>query len=60
MGREEQTEELDVLASIFPDEITVISDTEIRVAIKLDISDDGDEDETDRTSLICDVMSYGS
>ncbi|KAI0140129.1 RWD-domain-containing protein [Hypoxylon sp. NC0597] len=47
MGREEQVEEREVLDSIFPDEITDISDTEYRILIKLDLPDDdhhgGDE-----------------
>ncbi|KAI0838961.1 RWD-domain-containing protein [Hypoxylon sp. FL0890] len=40
MGREEQVEEREVLDSIFPDEITDISDTEYRISIKLDLPDD--------------------
>ncbi|KAK2068711.1 hypothetical protein P8C59_003339 [Phyllachora maydis] len=40
MGREEQAEEREVLDSIFPDEITDISDHEYRIAIGLDIPDD--------------------
>ncbi|KAI5865031.1 RWD-domain-containing protein [Durotheca rogersii] len=40
MGKEEQAEEREVLASIFPDEITDISDSEFRIAIKLDLPDD--------------------
>ncbi|AEO54241.1 hypothetical protein MYCTH_2296601 [Thermothelomyces thermophilus ATCC 42464] len=40
MGREEQIEEREVLNSIFPDEITDISETEYRITIKLDIPDD--------------------
>jgi len=43
MGREEQIEEREVLDSIFPDEITDISETEYRIAITLDIPDDEDE-----------------
>ncbi|KAG6041859.1 hypothetical protein E4U41_001019 [Claviceps citrina] len=37
MGREEQIEEREVLESIFPDEITDLSETEFQVSIKLDI-----------------------
>ncbi|KAI0599348.1 RWD-domain-containing protein [Biscogniauxia sp. FL1348] len=51
MGREEQVEEREVLDSIFPDEITDISDTEYRITIKLnppeddhDAGADGDDD----------------
>ncbi|KAI1079444.1 RWD-domain-containing protein [Whalleya microplaca] len=40
MGKEEQIEEREVLDSIFPDEITDISDTEYRITIKLDLPDD--------------------
>ncbi|KAL2178604.1 ubiquitin-conjugating enzyme/RWD-like protein [Thermothelomyces heterothallicus CBS 202.75] len=43
MGREEQIEEREVLNSIFPDEITDISETEYRITIKLDIPDDEGE-----------------
>ncbi|KAI9738545.1 MAG: hypothetical protein M1818_005442 [Claussenomyces sp. TS43310] len=43
MGREEQKEEREVLDSIFPDEITDISDVEYKVSILLDIANnDGD------------------
>jgi len=46
MGREEQVEEREVLDSIFPDEITDISDTEYRISISLDVQNDaGDESE---------------
>ncbi|KAK7528366.1 ubiquitin-conjugating enzyme/RWD-like protein [Phyllosticta citriasiana] len=44
MGREDQKEEREVLESIFPDEITDISDTEYRVSITLDLENEpGDE-----------------
>ncbi|KAI2616410.1 RWD-domain-containing protein [Hypomontagnella submonticulosa] len=46
MGKEEQVEEREVLDSIFPDEITDISETEYRISVKLDLLDDdnnGDE-----------------
>ncbi|KAK4177674.1 RWD domain-containing protein [Triangularia setosa] len=43
MGREDQIEEREVLDSIFPDEITDISETEYRISIALDIPDDEDE-----------------
>ncbi|KAI2621090.1 RWD-domain-containing protein [Hypoxylon sp. NC1633] len=47
MGKEEQVEEREVLDSIFPDEITDISDTEYRISIKLDLPDDVyDEDDS--------------
>ncbi|KAI0879312.1 RWD domain-containing protein [Hypoxylon argillaceum] len=44
MGREEQIEEREVLDSIFPDEITDISDTEYRIAVKLNPPDDNEEE----------------
>lgn len=40
MGREDQIEEREVLESIFPDEITYISDTEFRITITLDLPPD--------------------
>jgi hypothetical protein len=42
MGREEQQEEREVLESIFPDEITYISDTEFRINVTLDLPPDTD------------------
>ncbi|KAL6879451.1 RWD domain-containing protein [Trichoderma longibrachiatum] len=45
MGREEQVEEREVLESIFPDEITDISETEFRIKVTLDIPGE-DQDET--------------
>ncbi|KAK5017182.1 ubiquitin-conjugating enzyme/RWD-like protein [Cryomyces antarcticus] len=46
MGRDEQKEEREVLDSIFPDEITDISEAEYRVSVALDVThDDGDESE---------------
>ncbi|KAK4224599.1 RWD domain-containing protein [Podospora fimiseda] len=39
MGREDQIEEREVLDSIFPDEITDISETEYRISIVLDLDD---------------------
>lgn len=50
MGIEEQKEEREVLDSIFPDEITDISETEYRVQIKLDIQQEDDDDTEPRTS----------
>lgn len=46
MGIEEQREEREVLDSIFPDEITDISENEYRVSVPLDVTnDDGDDSE---------------
>ncbi|KAH8788605.1 RWD domain-containing protein [Diaporthe sp. PMI_573] len=45
MGREEQIEEREVLDSIFPDEITDISDLEYRIKITLDIPDDEENEQ---------------
>ncbi|SPJ82363.1 related to GIR2 Highly acidic protein with anomalous electrophoretic behavior [Fusarium torulosum] len=50
MGREDQIEEREVLESIFPDEITDISDTEFRVSVALDIP--GEEEEEPPTMLL--------
>ncbi|KAI0478691.1 RWD-domain-containing protein [Xylariaceae sp. FL0804] len=44
MGREEQAEEREVLDSIFPDEITNISDTEFRIAVTVNPPEAEDED----------------
>ncbi|POS83286.1 hypothetical protein EPUL_003780, partial [Erysiphe pulchra] len=44
MGKEEQTEERDVLSSIFPDEIQDISESEYRLSISLDALTQDDED----------------
>lgn len=49
MGREEQKEEREVLDSIFPDEITDVSDTEYRIEVKLDLPAGDDEDAEPRT-----------
>ncbi|KAI1336441.1 RWD-domain-containing protein [Xylariaceae sp. FL0016] len=46
MGKEEQVEEREVLDSIFPDEITDISETEYRILITLQPEDGDDDDET--------------
>ncbi|THX13937.1 RWD-domain-containing protein [Aureobasidium pullulans] len=45
MGREEQTEEREVLDSIFPEEITDISETEYRVSIQLEVTEEDDSTE---------------
>ncbi|KAI0379742.1 RWD-domain-containing protein [Hypomontagnella monticulosa] len=56
MGKEEQAEEREVLDSIFPDEITDISETEYRIAVKLDPDDDGIEpDKIEPPTLILHV-----
>ncbi|KAI1137020.1 RWD-domain-containing protein [Hypoxylon sp. FL0543] len=55
MGREEQVEEREVLDSIFPDEITDISDSEYRISIKLDLPDEdhqGDDEAPESPTLI--------
>ncbi|KHN95284.1 Ubiquitin-conjugating enzyme/RWD-like protein [Metarhizium album ARSEF 1941] len=44
MGREEQVEEREVLESIFPEEITDLSETEFQVSITLDILDEEDQE----------------
>ncbi|KAH8179669.1 RWD domain-containing protein [Sarocladium implicatum] len=40
MGREDQVEEREVLDSIFPEEITDVSDHEFRISVVLDVVDD--------------------
>ncbi|KAI1373638.1 RWD-domain-containing protein [Hypoxylon crocopeplum] len=57
MGKDEQVEEREVLDSIFPDEITDISDTEYRISIKLDLFDDdnGGEEAGESPTLILHV-----
>ncbi|KAF2762028.1 RWD-domain-containing protein [Pseudovirgaria hyperparasitica] len=51
MGIEEQKEEREVLDSIFPDEITDVTDTEYRVSIALDVSPDYSIDGDDAEEL---------
>ncbi|KAJ5567417.1 hypothetical protein N7535_006723 [Penicillium sp. DV-2018c] len=56
MGREDQIEEREVLDSIFPDEITDISENSYRVSITLDTQEyEGDETEQ---PIICLEVSY--
>jgi len=47
MGLEEQQEEREVLESIFPEEITYVSDTEFRVLVQLDDGCHEDEERAD-------------
>ncbi|KAG2419434.1 hypothetical protein HFD88_004230 [Aspergillus terreus] len=54
MGREEQIEEREVLDSIFPEEITDISDTSYRISITLD-PPENDVEETEQPVLILQV-----
>ncbi|KAI9932936.1 hypothetical protein ASPWEDRAFT_33944 [Aspergillus wentii DTO 134E9] len=54
MGREEQIEEREVLDSIFPEEITDISETSYRISVVLDDLDNYDE-EAEQPSLILQV-----
>lgn len=54
MGAEEQAEEREVLASIYPDEIHEISPTEFRISIALD-SGRHEDDETEDPVLILNV-----
>lgn len=57
MGREEQVEEREVLDSIFPEEITDISDTAYRISINLETpeNDARGEEETEQPALILQV-----
>ncbi|KAL2067174.1 hypothetical protein VTL71DRAFT_1598 [Oculimacula yallundae] len=52
MGREEQIEEREVLDSIFPEEIQDISDTEFRISVLLDITNDDDDDSEPPTIIL--------
>ncbi|KAG4440011.1 hypothetical protein IFR05_004525 [Cadophora sp. M221] len=52
MGREEQIEEREVLDSIFPEEIQDISDTEFRISVLLDITNDDDDDSEPPTVIL--------
>ncbi|KAI2474714.1 rwd domain protein [Pyrenophora tritici-repentis] len=47
MGVDDQKEEREVLESIFPDEITDVSETEFRIAITLDDGRHEDEERED-------------
>ncbi|KAI4717482.1 RWD-domain-containing protein [Aureobasidium sp. EXF-10727] len=57
MGREEQTEEREVLDSIFPEEITDISDTEYRVSIQLEVTEP-DEEANENAPILILSVSY--
>ena len=62
MGREEQQEEREVLDSIFPDEITDVTEHEFRLSIKLDVGDiDPEEEEEDEARMvsIINLSSFG-
>lgn len=52
MGREDQKEEREVLDSIFPDEITDISDTEYRISMTLDVDNEPGDDSPQPTILL--------
>ncbi|RYP43838.1 hypothetical protein DL768_009645 [Monosporascus sp. mg162] len=52
MGREEQVEEREVLESIFPDEITDISETEFRISITLELPEDDEQASTPPVMLL--------
>ncbi|RMJ27265.1 rwd domain-containing protein [Aspergillus sp. HF37] len=54
MGREEQVEEREVLDSIFPDEITDVSETSYRISITLD-PPENDVEQTDQPGLVLQV-----
>ncbi|KAM0322847.1 hypothetical protein ACHAQA_009188 [Verticillium albo-atrum] len=53
MGREEQVEEREVLESIFPEEITDISETEFRIKVVLDVL--GEEDAPEPPTMLLHV-----
>ncbi|KAL2837907.1 ubiquitin-conjugating enzyme/RWD-like protein [Aspergillus pseudoustus] len=54
MGREDQIEEREVLDSIFPDEITDVSDTSYRISITLD-APENDDQEAEPPALVLEV-----
>ncbi|KAL1958617.1 hypothetical protein VTO42DRAFT_4214 [Malbranchea cinnamomea] len=56
MGREDQAEERETLKSIFPDEITDISDTTYRISITLDVT--GNEDDYPEPPVIILQVTY--
>ncbi|CAH0050011.1 unnamed protein product [Clonostachys solani] len=56
MGREEQTEEREVLESIFPEEINDISETEFQVIITLDVL--GEEEEEGESPAFYLLVKY--
>ncbi|RMZ68974.1 rwd domain [Pyrenophora seminiperda CCB06] len=58
MGIEDQQEEREVLESIFPDEITDVSETEFRIAITLDDGRHEDEEREDEQPIIILNVSY--
>lgn len=55
MGRDDQKEEREVLDSIFPEEITDISETEYRISIQLDIPTES-EDEPEAPVILLQVQ----
>ncbi|KAL6706785.1 Protein gir2 [Coniothyrium glycines] len=58
MGVEEQKEEREVLDSIFPEEITDVSETEFRISIELDDGRHPDEEREDEQPIIILNVSY--
>ncbi|KAH0844737.1 hypothetical protein AYO21_01943 [Fonsecaea monophora] len=55
MGIEDQKEEREVLESIFPDEITDLSDTSYRISITLDLPSEGHGEDPDPPVLLLNV-----
>ncbi|EXJ68249.1 uncharacterized protein A1O5_08864 [Cladophialophora psammophila CBS 110553] len=58
MGIEEQKEEREVLESIFPDEITDLSDSSYRIAITLDLPSEGHGDEEPEPPVLLLNVAY--
>ncbi|KAL2430707.1 hypothetical protein ABEF95_013008 [Exophiala dermatitidis] len=58
MGLEEQKEEREVLDSIFPDEITDISENSFRISIPLDVPGDNHDDESSPPPTIILNVTY--
>jgi hypothetical protein len=55
MGREEQVEEREVLESIFPEEITDISETEFRILTVLDVIGEEELDDSEKPAFLLQV-----
>ncbi|KAK3204045.1 hypothetical protein GRF29_106g1466597 [Pseudopithomyces chartarum] len=54
MGVEDQKEEREILDSIYPEEITDISESEFRIAIQLEVTND-EEDDSEAPTIILNV-----
>ncbi|SPN97133.1 related to GIR2 Highly acidic protein with anomalous electrophoretic behavior [Cephalotrichum gorgonifer] len=55
MGHDEQVEELEVLESIFPEELTKISDTEFRISVSLDLPQEDSESPAEQPTILLQI-----